>query len=332
MERTTMDFSNEVETVHETGILNLAYKEMTATDFLELARCLFSLAHNHSDHREYRPRKCRRLEGVPALLSSLSKMKGGSSPKIWKLHLEGNRDITLGGVFLQCLQHLPDSIIDVDLSNCNLSLQEIMAVCNHVGSNTSIKRLVMSGNPGVKMGSWFPMLARNNALEELDIAPHSVEFDSFELIDIAMGIYGNTKLRVLTLSHGRRYIWSSASWAFALAFQTNRTLERIEFGNIFGESEYDLNSWEEALKDNTTLKSVGSCQGLRHPARLDYYLELNSVGARDVTATTNPGFINAIIKASDYSRTRGVSNNRGLRGLNAMYYLLSQSPGLIPPS
>ena len=239
-----VDFILPIQLALKTGILNLAFKDLSCSNLKRILRCLAQK--EGDDGRQYRPRKCRRLEGFDCVIASL---RNYNTRPIWKLNLVGNE--TLGDAAMELLPLLPTTVCALDISRCGLSSVGIGALCRFMKTNRTITKLDLWGNPGLEakkeneaIGQAFgTMLLENSTLEELCIWPPSGELNDDTVIDIAFSLARNTGLRVLEMSHDTARVntppaestfgaQQRKSWSLAMFLRSNRNLERISFGGL----------------------------------------------------------------------------------------------------
>ncbi|CAB9498471.1 LRR_RI [Seminavis robusta] len=318
-----MEFNNAVAKAHKSGVLWLGFNGLSSSDFETIAQALDATAHQEEeeDGREYRPRKCRRLEGVAALAASLRGAKD-----IWKFNVVGNTAI--GDEGMQHLRLLPPCIRDLDLSDCGLKVEGIKTVLEYMRTNTSITRLIMWGNDTDKLNEakcWTNLLQENDTLEELCINPGGcTSIPPSACVGLAFGLHKNKRLRILTLSNNigdeEDTFLKHKSVLFARSFLQNTTLEKIEFGIC--RDKMALYMWEQTLEKNQTLLSVGV-----YTNKMEHYLDLNAVQARRLFQedSNQEQWENAVVQAAK----RTTKRQGDLTGFHALYYLLRNEPGFL---
>jgi hypothetical protein len=303
-----MTTSKKVDYI-EKGVLLLGFKGL---DDMDLKRILLKLASG----RERRPRKCQRLDGVQAHISRLS-----SSTKIWKINLVGNKAI--GDEGTTRLHLISDTLRDLDLSHCNLTLEGIKNVCKYLEMNTTITRMVMGGNEMDDEAAELvgKMLAINTTLEEIVIYPGENHVISHTgCFHLCSGLLHNKTLRTICLNQDDscRITHEGKSLIFALLCEWNTTIECVSIGSCLGSASASFSAqvyeqWRKTLLYNESLKSL-HC-GAVSDRHVRYWLDLNSCNARKIVRNQNDyEWIEAVVQAAE-------DNNR-----NAIYFFVRNRP------
>jgi hypothetical protein len=224
------------------GYLSLGFQELVAKDVRKILQKLQS-----SDARERRPRKCRRLQGVGAILAELPHPN-----PIWKINLVGNAE--LGDEVTKYLPLIPHTVKDLDLSDCGLTAAGVKDLCDFMKTNTSIVRLIMWGNSFGDEGakSISEMLMVNKTLRILCISWCDLGDEGCSHLSLALGV--NDALRVLDVADAGFQDKHIVRLCSGMVF--NRGLEMLDLGNP-ELTDVGIGFLEHVVKSNHCLKSFG---------------------------------------------------------------------------
>lgn len=139
------------------GKLNMGFKKLNDKDFEWILQKL-----SQPRHREWCPRKYRKLDGVGAVLAMLP-----PPVPLYYLNAVGNTQVSDAG--MKHLHLVNDSVIDFDLSQCGLTAKGTKLLCEFLKTNTSMTLMIMWGNNIGDEGAKYisEMLQVNMTIREL---------------------------------------------------------------------------------------------------------------------------------------------------------------------
>jgi hypothetical protein len=177
------------------GSFHYGFKKLTAKNLYEILR---KIASDPETQRQPRPRKCRRLDGVAAILATLPRPCPISS-----FNVVGNE--TIGDAGIDHLHLLPSTVWNLDVSDFGLTPKGVEKLCNFMKDNTSIRCLIMWGNGIKDEGAQYlaDMLRVNTTLQILFIHNGDIGREGVSLVSKALVI--NETLRSLTVSAGQEF-------------------------------------------------------------------------------------------------------------------------------
>ena len=177
--------------------------------------------------------------GVKRILSSLL-IRGYTNIK--KVDLSGNENI--GDIGAVCLQLIPGTVSEVDMSYCNIGAVGMRHICDFMKSNTSITTLSLIGNRFDEKCATFigEMLAHNSTLQVLRAYQYGdgekrfkyYYNSSFWFEGVSEGLAHNHTLRVLEMVHNTHDMDKVALDAFnhALISGGGSAIERLCIGRV----------------------------------------------------------------------------------------------------
>lgn len=185
--------------------------------------------------------RCQNLTyiGVKRILATLS-LRGYTN--IQKVDLSGNENV--GDIGAVCLQLIPPTVSEVDMSYCNIGAVGMRHICDFMKSNTTITTLNLAGNRFDEKCATFigEMLRENSTLQVLRAYQYGdgekrfkyYYNSSFWFEGVAEGLMHNHTLRVLEMVHNTHDMDKVALDAFnhALCNGGGSGLERLCIGRV----------------------------------------------------------------------------------------------------
>jgi hypothetical protein len=295
------------------GILHLGHKKLNDDDFKRILNKL------SSPRRERRPRKCQRLSGLDAILAEIP-------PTIWKFNVVGNTQI--GNAGMEHLHLLPETVTDLDLSDCGLTAPGVRNVCDFLRTNKSVTRMIIWGNTIGDEGAKYigEMLRVNKTLRILCIMKSiSIPIGPVGFSHLSDGLTHNDTLRELSLNSNENVGDEHARNLFP-GLVANRGLETLELvgTNI---TELGLTYFLQCARVNVYLKRIGMRQPLNSEDaiplgpntvwnELQYWLGLNRLNRKLIKDenSNREDWTNAVIQSSE------------AENLGAIYFFLRHKP------
>jgi Ran GTPase-activating protein (RanGAP) involved in mRNA processing and transport len=223
--------------------------------------------------------------GVISLGDSLA-----TSRKMKRIDLRNSHSITLLGWrgFSEGLTSPLCPLLELDISNCEITEEGAIAIASALGDNASLEKLDMSSNRSITSSGWiacFHLMRQNEIrLKQLDLSDNNIDdegatmlvtildkmsaLDSFslcemtsvssvgwqEFADVVNPNISSSKLRVLSLgkSHNAPPIDDSVIICFADALIGNTSLTTLSFSG-YGLSEVGQRALANALCDTSSL-------------------------------------------------------------------------------
>lgn len=338
--------NNDRTRANKESVLYMGFKGLDHNDL----KYILTKLHTPKEERT-RPSKLPRLDenALDAQVARLS-----SSSKIWKLNFVGNKGI--GDEGMKHLHLIPDSVRDLDLSDCNLSPKGVKTLCQFLERNKTITRMALWGNrinndAARAIGT---MLATNDTLQELHAQPVSrwsrdddgsvlpTRDEEDDMTDMAVtwicrGLSANRTLRHFSFGHQISSDEVECRWAslFALFMPTDSPIEVLEIGLCLREfpspgtqmkDDMDMTHilWVDYLKQNENLRMIGG-DVARTSRDVRYFLELNSVHARRIAAESNSpceDWLEAVATCTANNISRQYEDD----SVDAIYYLVRNKP------
>lgn len=220
---------------HDTGILDLSHQNITHRDWKGILTKLGG--RRCPAGRDHRPRKCHSTN--PSHAQILGRAQSSlETTKIWKLHFAGNRGI--GDEGMNYLAWIPDSVCDLDVSDCGLTCQGITTLCQFLANNKTLTRVVFGGGKDgmddEAAKAVGQMLAQNDTLQELSVNPPLSSSSS------AVGVVRTTSSTANSVSpndnnsgNGNGNTASTTTYTYMAAIKVgmglhkNRTLRHLRF-------------------------------------------------------------------------------------------------------
>jgi hypothetical protein len=300
MVRTMTD--RDIENI-ENGKLHIGFKKLNDKDFERILQKL-----SQPRHREWRPRKCRKLEGIGAILAMLP------VPNLWYLNFVGNDQVSDEG--MKHLHLVPESVIDFDLSQCGLTAKGAKLLCEFLKNNTSITRMIMWGNNIGDEGAKYisEMLQVNTSIRELCLNYCHFTQRGFQYLSEALAV--NSTLRNLSCSspgtvdeeegeEDEEELTDEYIYNLCPGLALNQGLDTLDFGLANSVTDQGIRYLTAAARVNLNLTDVQISQfprTIRDSSwrKLQYYLAFNRCNRkiiRDGDASLSD-WLEAVIKGS----------------------------------
>ena len=279
------------------GIVAAGFEGLTDDDFRRILAKLSECPRN-----ERRPRKCKRYEGVLKIVATLPRT-------VWKLNVVGNQ---IGDAGMQHLHLIPDTITDLDLSDCGLTPIGIKALCEFLKTNHSITRMIMWGNRigdegAVHVGD---MMKVNQTIKELCI--NGCEISAKGCLHLSDGLAENSVLRKFSIGN-EDILTDQHVENLCGGLAVNRGLEYLGLCSPMGRiTEKSVVRLEKIVRTNSYLKRVGISQNFHDgdfiytgPGtvydKLKYWLDLNKCNRKLIhdPESTREQWIDAIIQGAE---------------------------------
>jgi hypothetical protein len=149
----------------------------------------------------------------------------------------------------------PSCVSELDLSDCQLSKSSIAKICEALKTNTTLRKLTLSGNRTKGCGGAVAaMLRGNETLSSLGLAG-GLGYQSIR--SIAQALETNSSLEVLDLS-GNHYGFKGVQ-ALAQMLKKNKTL--VDLNLVSVDMDHGFKTLCKALKSGTVLESLHLGQG-----------------------------------------------------------------------
>ncbi len=221
------------------GFVHLGFQKLNDKDFKAI------LLKISTPCRAHRPRKCRRLGSIGHILTMLPN-------KVTYFNVVGNRQI--GDAGIEHLHLLPNTVEDLDLSDCGITLPGIKNICEFMKTNTTVTRLIMWGNTIGDEGAECiaDMLGENKTLRILCIMGSKIGVEGFT--HISRGLANNSTLKTIFLGNDRR-VGDEHIRRLCPGLAVNKGLETLDLGGA-GVTNNGLVPIEESLRGNYYLKSI----------------------------------------------------------------------------
>ena len=268
----------KTEPTIQPGQVNLGYQKLVSNDVKGVLIALSS----EPPTRQERPRKCRRLDGVPLILNRIKAVSQASPVK--SLSFSGN---PIGDGAMKHIYMIPESITDLDLSECRLTPKGVRTLSEFLKTNESITRLTLRGNHVGLAGAKAiaEMLLLNKTLRVLSVSDCKIGPGGFAYI--GMGILKNESLKELDLSRQKdfsilndEYVESFGEMSSIITFDgdfcvltlavclnSRLGLEKLDVSDL-GTSDRSADAMAKYLENNETLEEIQL--GVNKSVSLDY--------------------------------------------------------------
>jgi Leucine Rich repeat len=295
------------------GFVHLGFQKLNDKDFKAI------LVKLRTPCREKRPRKCRRLNSVGHILSMLP-------TKVLYFNVVGNRRI--GDAGTEHLHLLPNTVQDLDLSDCGITLPGVKNICEYMKTNTSITRLIMWGNNIGDNGAAYiaDMLCQNTTLRILCIMGSKLGVESFS--HIARGLAKNSTLHTIFLGNDQK-VGDEHVRRLCPGLALNKGLQILDLGGS-GVTNRGLGLIEVALRENYHLKNIR----LNQPMNEEDYIKLGpGTTWRKICSWMALNDLNrkVLFRDEDIELREWHSillNSHKARNVNAIFYFLRSKPEL----
>ena len=295
------------------GFVHLGFQKLDDKDFKAILMKL------RTPLRETRPRKCRRLNSVGHILSMLP-------TKAVYLNVVGNKQIGDAGTVH--LPLLPNTVQDLDLSDCGITTVGVKNICEYMKTNTSITRLVMWGNHIGDDGAGYiaDMLCQNTTLRILCIMGSNLGVEAFS--HISRGLAVNNTLHTIFLGNDQK-VGDVHVQRLCAGLALNQGLEILDLGGS-GVTNQGLDHIEVALRNNYHLKNIR----LNQPMNKEDYIKLGPgttwrkicswMALNDLNRKAL--FQDEELQVSEWHEI--LLNANKARNVNAIFYFLRSKPEL----
>lgn len=290
------------------GVVDLTDRDLNVSDFQRIVLQL-------SREKQRRPpRKCRKLnpDSLECILAHLPRLPH-------TCHFGGN---PIGDRGMGSLGRLPISVVDLDLSNTNMTAQGAKKLFKYMETNNSIEKLSVGGNQeiGDDLHAEVNIMLKRNSTLAFFIC-HTCGMNVFTLAEMLHALVGRTTI-LKELDYGvlkeddLPCTLKLVKHIFVGFLSIRPALEKIkiQFGNG-SISDKDVAYFTDALRENTIIRQI---EGIRDELDADnndrtvdslsnnvcleakYLLKMNEHQCRTVFPLENIGdFVERVTKASD---------------------------------
>ncbi|CAB9510446.1 NLR family, CARD domain containing 3 [Seminavis robusta] len=295
------------------GFVHLGFQKLDDKNFRAILMKL------RTPCRERRPRKCRRLNSIGHILSMLPS-------KVVYFNVVGNKRI--GDAGTEHLHLLPNTVTDLDLSDCGITVQGIRNICEYMKTNTSIQRLIMWGNAVGDEGAGLiaDMLRENKTLRILCIMGSRIGVEGFS--HISRGLAHNKTLETIFLGNDQK-VGDEHIRRLCPGLAVNQGLKILDLGGA-GVTNKGLEPIEVALRENYHLRNIR----LNQPMHEEDYIKLGpGTTWRKICSWMALNGLNrkVLLQDEDVSMSKWheiLLNAHKGRNVNALFYFLRCKPEL----